>query len=194
MIDTGAAQETATIATIVTPAPASPAPNVTLTAPLANAHAAGVAVAGRRPYSTIALLIDTNGPVATWATQATTLQATSATAGAPARLRRHAASGSRALTGRAAGDTLQIDQGDNAETVTIASVVDPAPAAPEPNVILTSSPGRSRTWPAPRCSCRRSSTGKILQSKTLTPLRTDPRRRDASDTVANGAGGAATRG
>src|SRR4051812_30055400 len=39
VIDTGAAQETATIATIVTPAPASPAPNVTLTGPLANAHA-----------------------------------------------------------------------------------------------------------------------------------------------------------
>ena len=35
--------------------------------------------------------------------------------------------------------------------------------------------------------------GKILQSKTLTPLRTDPRRRDATDTVANGAGGAAIR-
>ena len=48
VIDTGAAQETATIATIVTPAPASPAPNVTLTAPLANAHAAAAAVAGDR--------------------------------------------------------------------------------------------------------------------------------------------------
>ncbi len=35
--------------------------------------------------------------------------------------------------------------------------------------------------------------GKILQSQTLTPLRTDPRLRDASDTVANGAGGAAIR-
>ena len=35
--------------------------------------------------------------------------------------------------------------------------------------------------------------GKILQSQTLTPLRTDPRLRDATDTVANGAGGAATR-
>ena len=46
LIDTGAGQETATIATIVTPAPAAPAPNVTLTAPLANAHAASAAVAG----------------------------------------------------------------------------------------------------------------------------------------------------
>src|SRR5262249_12041905 len=46
LIDTGTAQETATIATIVTPAPAAPAPNVTLTAPLANAHAANATVAG----------------------------------------------------------------------------------------------------------------------------------------------------
>ena len=91
LIDTGAAQETATIATIVTPAPPSPAPNVTLTAPLANAHAAGVAVAGTRLYNTIALLIDTNGPVATWATQATTLQPNTATVGAPAAPGRHAA-------------------------------------------------------------------------------------------------------
>ena len=35
--------------------------------------------------------------------------------------------------------------------------------------------------------------GKILQSKSLTPLRTDPRLRDPSDTVSNGAGGAAPR-
>ncbi len=61
VIDTGAAQETATIATIVTPAPASPAPNVTLTAPLANAHAASAAVAGTSFYNTIALQIDTKG-------------------------------------------------------------------------------------------------------------------------------------
>ena len=75
MIDTGAAQETATIATIVTPAPASPAPNVTLTAPLANAHAAAAAVQGIATYLTIALLLDTKAPLATWATQATTLPA-----------------------------------------------------------------------------------------------------------------------
>ena len=35
--------------------------------------------------------------------------------------------------------------------------------------------------------------GKILQSQTLTPLRTDPRFRDATDTVTNGAGGSAPR-
>src|SRR3954451_18835397 len=74
LIDTGAGQETATIATIVTPAPAAPAPNVTLTAPLANAHASGVAVAGTQLYNTIAALIDTNGPVAIWGTSPTTIQ------------------------------------------------------------------------------------------------------------------------
>ena len=96
LIDTGAGQETATIATIVTPAPAAPAPNVTLTAPLANAHAANAAVAGTALYNTIALLIDTKGPVATWGTAATTLQATSATAGAPAAAPVTRRSGSRA--------------------------------------------------------------------------------------------------
>ena len=36
--------------------------------------------------------------------------------------------------------------------------------------------------------------GTILQSKTLSPLvLTDPRRRDATDTVSNGAGGSAIR-
>ena len=84
LIDTAAGQETATIATIVAGAPAAPAPNVTLTAPLANAHAANATVAGTATYNTIALLIDSKGPVATWGTAATTLQATSATAGAPA--------------------------------------------------------------------------------------------------------------
>ena len=43
-IDTGDNQEKVTIASIVSPAPAAPAPNVTLTAPLTKAHAAGVAV------------------------------------------------------------------------------------------------------------------------------------------------------
>ena len=96
LIDTGAAQELATIATIVTPAPASPAPNVTLTAPLANAHAANAAVAGTAFYLTIPLLIDTNAPLATWAPTPTTLQATSATPGAPAAAPVTRRSGSRA--------------------------------------------------------------------------------------------------
>ena len=43
-VDTGAGLESVTIASIITPAPASPEPNVTLTAPLTKAHAAGAAV------------------------------------------------------------------------------------------------------------------------------------------------------
>jgi type 1 glutamine amidotransferase len=192
VIDTGALQETATIATIVTPAPGSPAPNVTLTAPLVNAHAAGVAVAGTSFFNTIALLIDTKGPVATWATQATTLQATSATAGAPAAGPGDTQVRLASLAGRAAGDTLQIDQGPNAETVKIASVVDPAPPAPAANVVLEDALEKTHLVGA-AVYVPSIVDGKVLQSQTLTPLRTDPRLRDASDTVANGAGGAAPR-
>jgi type 1 glutamine amidotransferase len=181
-IDTGAAQEQATIATIPSPAPASPAPNVTLAAPLASAHAASAAVAST--YNTIALLIDTKGPVATWGTQATTLGAAAATADTGVRL--------TSTTGRAAGDLLQLDQGANAETVKIASIVTPAPAAPAPNVTLTSALTKNHLNAAvvilPSIV-----DGKVLQSQTLTPLRTDPRLRDATDTVSGGAGGAAPR-
>ena len=70
-IDTGAAQETATIATIVTPAPAAPAANVTLTAPLANAHASGAAVVAQAPtpaYRTVTVAIDTKAPVVAYPT------------------------------------------------------------------------------------------------------------------------------
>src|SRR6478735_5850557 len=70
-IDTGAGQETATIATIVTPAPAAPAPNVTLTAALANAHAAGVAVVAQPPtpaYRLVTVAIDTKAPVVAYPT------------------------------------------------------------------------------------------------------------------------------
>ena len=168
----------------MTPAPASPAPNVTLTAPLANAHAAGVAVQAVAVYNTIAVLIDTNGPVATWGTQPTTLQAAASPGATGIRL--------TSTTGRVVGDTLQVDQGANAETVTIASIVEPAPAAPEPNVILSSALTKSHLSGA-AVYLPAIIDGKILQSKTLTPLRTDPRRRDATDTVANGAGGAAIR-
>src|SRR3954447_17231065 len=72
-IDSGAGAEQATIATIPPPAPASPAPNVTLAAPLANAHAAAAAVASN--YNTIASLIDTKAPIAIWGTAPTTLGA-----------------------------------------------------------------------------------------------------------------------
>ena len=43
-VDSGANQERRTIATVVTPNPASPAPNVTLTTPLTLAHAANAPV------------------------------------------------------------------------------------------------------------------------------------------------------
>ena len=184
VIDTGAAQETATIATIVTPAPASPAPNVTLTAPLANAHAAGAAVQSVASYNTIAVLIDTHGPVATWATQPTTLQAAASAGAASVRL--------ASTTGRVPGEALQIDQGANAENVTIESIVSPAPPAPEPNVTLSSALTKSHLSGA-AVYLPAIIDGQVLQSKTLTPLRTDPRRRDVTDTVANGAGGAAIR-
>ncbi len=177
-------QELATIATIPTPAPASPAPNVTLTAPLAGAHAANAPVVGTATYNTIALLIDTNGPIATWATQATTLQAAATSGDTGVRL--------ASLTGRAAGDRLQLDQGANAEAVTIASLVDPPPAAPAANVVLTS-PLQKSHLSGSAAYLPQIMDGKILQSQSLTPLRTDPRLRDPSDTVSNGAGGAAPR-
>jgi type 1 glutamine amidotransferase len=183
VIDTGAAQETSTIATIITPAPAAPAPNVTLVAPLAHAHAATVAVAGTNFFSTIPLQIDTKAPIATWGTQATTLQAAAAVGDTGVRL--------ASTTGRAVGDTLQLDQGTGAETVKIASIVDPAPASGA-NVTLVGALTKPHlsgvTVIQPSIV-----DGKVLQSQALTPLRTDPRLRDASDTVVNGAGGAAIR-
>jgi type 1 glutamine amidotransferase len=102
-VGTGSGQETATIASIVTPNPAAPAPNLLLTAPLANQHAAAAPVL--LDYQTVAVRIDTVAPVAAW-----------------------------------------------------------------PQIV----------------------DGTILQSQTLTPTRTDPRRRDPADT-ANGSGGAAIR-
>jgi type 1 glutamine amidotransferase len=192
VIDTGAAQETATIAGIVTPAPPAPAPNVTLAAPLANDHAAAAAVQGIATYLTITLQLDTKGPVATWATQATTLQPTSATVGAPAAAPGDTQIRLASTAGRAAGNVLQLDQGENAEAVTIASVVDPPPAAPAANVVLTA-PVTKTHLSGSAVYLPQIVGGKVLQSQTLTPLRTDPRRRDATDTVANGAGNAAPR-
>src|SRR3954454_7930854 len=192
LIDTGAGQETATIATIVTPAPAAPAPNVTLTAPLANAHAANAAVVGTQLYNTIAMLIDTKGPVAIWGTSATTLQPNNGTAGAPAAAAGDTQIRLASLTGRAAGDTLQIDRGANAETVQIASVVSPAPAAPAPNVVLASALAKNHINGA-SVYVPQVVDGKILQSQTLTPIFADPRLNDPTDTVSNGAGGSAPR-
>ena len=68
VIDTGANQETATIASIITPAPPSPNPNVVLTAPLALAHAAGAAVSATPPFRAIAVPIDTRRPETTFPT------------------------------------------------------------------------------------------------------------------------------
>ncbi len=184
LIDTGAGQETATIATIVTPAPAAPAPNVTLVAPLVGAHAANAVVAGTAFYNTIALLIDTKGPVATWGTAATTLQAAAASGATEARL--------ASLTGRAVGDVLQLDQGPNAETVKIATIPNPPPAAPAANVTFTSALTKNHLNAA-AVYVPQVIDGKILQSQSLTPLRTDPRLNDPTDTVSNGAGGSAPR-
>src|SRR3954466_665659 len=117
LIDTGAGQETATIATIVTPAPAAPAPNVTLTAPLANAHATAATVAGTALYNTITSQIDTKGPIAIWGPTPTTLQPNNGTAGAPAAKVGNRGTRLASVTGRAAGDTLQLDRGPNAEIV-----------------------------------------------------------------------------
>ena len=139
---------------------------------------------GTATYLTIPLLIDTNGPIATWATQATTLQAAAASGDTQVRL--------ASLTGRAAGDTLQVDQGANAETVKIASIVDPPPAAPAPNVVLAGALTKAHLSGA-AVYVPQIVDGKIMQSQSLTPLRTDPRLRDPSDTVSNGAGGAAPR-
>ena len=116
LIDTGAAQETATIATIVTPAPPSPAPNVTLTAPLANAHAAGVAVAGIATYHTIALLIDTQGPGGDVGDAGDDAAAQHGDRGRTGRHRATRSSGSRARPAARPATLLQLDQGANAET------------------------------------------------------------------------------
>ena len=192
LIDTGAGQETATIATIVTPAPAAPAPNVTLTAPLANAHAAAAAVAGTALYNTITSQIDTKGPIAIWGTSATTLQPNNATTGAPAAKAGDTGIRLASVTGRSAGDTLQLDRGANAEIVKIASVDTSGPAAPAANVVLTSALTKNHingiAVYVPSVV-----DGKILQSQTLTPTFGDPRLQDPTDTVTNGAGGSAPR-
>ncbi len=66
VIDTGENEETVTLEGLVAGNPASPNPNVTLTTPLAKAHAAGVAVQVLRPYAAINVRIDTQPPTATF--------------------------------------------------------------------------------------------------------------------------------
>src|SRR4051794_7566791 len=68
-IDTGASQETATIASVIAPNPTAPNPNVNLTAPLALAHNAGAGVAAQAPtpaYRTVTVAIDTKAPVVSY--------------------------------------------------------------------------------------------------------------------------------
>ena len=64
VINTGDNAETVRIASLVTPAPPAPAPNVTLTTPLTKAHAAATAVQATPFYRTIAVPIDTQPPSA----------------------------------------------------------------------------------------------------------------------------------
>src|SRR4051794_38015858 len=187
-IDSGAGAEPATIATIS--APASPAPNVTFTAPLANAHAANAAVAST--YNTITSQIDTNGPVAVWGPTPTTIQPNNGTAGAPAAKIGDTAIRLASVTGRAVGETLQLDRGPNAELVKIASVDPSSPAAPAPNVTLTSALTKNHISGA-SVYLPQVLDGKILQSQTLAPSFADPRLQDPTDTVSTGAGGSAPR-
>lgn len=135
-------------------------------------------------------------------------QATTLSVAAPA-----GATGVRlaSTTGRIPGDVLVLEPGTaNQETVTIQSVVAPNPASPAPNVLLgaplalghAAAAPAFLTWRtiavlidtfAPVAAWPEIVDGKILQSQTLTPTRTDPRRRDAAD-LANGSGGTAVRG
>jgi type 1 glutamine amidotransferase len=65
VIDTGDNQETVRIATIITPAPGSPNPNVTLASPLTKAHAANAAIQIFPQFRTINVQIDTRPATAT---------------------------------------------------------------------------------------------------------------------------------
>ncbi len=87
---------------------------------------------------------------------------------------------------------LQIDQGPNAETVKIATILSPPPAAPAANVTFTSALTKNHLNGV-AVYVPQVVDGKILQSQSLTPLRTDPRLNDPTDTVSNGAGGSAPR-
>ena len=143
--------------------------------------------------------VDTSGNSSRGATTATTLNQAAAAGATAIRL--------ASTTGRSAGDILVI----GTETFTIASIVTPAPPAPAPNVNLSGPLVNAyaagtpvSTTPlyqtiavlidtfAPIGSWPQIVDDMILQSQTITPTRTDPRRRDATDT-ANGSGGSAIR-
>jgi type 1 glutamine amidotransferase len=63
-INTGDNGETVQIASVISPNPPSPAPNVNLATPLTKAHAAGTAVVATPMFRTIAVPIDTQAPTA----------------------------------------------------------------------------------------------------------------------------------
>ena len=65
-IDTGANQETVTIASVITPNPSAPNPNVNLTTPLTKDHAAAAPVVAQGapvPFGTVVVAIDSKPPV-----------------------------------------------------------------------------------------------------------------------------------
>ena len=140
-------------------------------------------------FRTITDQIDSFAPVPVYGTSATTLQTTSAVVGAPANVPGDTGLRLASTTGRAAGDVLLVDQLDSQETVTIASIVTPAPAAPAANVIITAPLTKTHLAGAP-VFVPTIVADKILQSKTLLPILTDPRQQFTGDT-SNGSGGSA---
>jgi len=110
--------------------------------------------------------------------------------------------------GRTSGEKLFLGSGANQESVTIARLVtEPADAA-APNVILDAPLTKAHALPAdaavfttyrtiavqidnlpPLADWPAVVDGAIMQSQTLTPVLTDPRRQTPADTAANGSGG-----
>ena len=137
-IGTGSDQETVTISAV-----GSAAATTTLFAP-ASAGAMNIKVASTTGLTAGAVLsIDAAGAhpeTATIETVGTRGRTTTLAAAASA-----GATGVRlaSTTGLTAGDTLTIDTGQALETATIASIVSPAPASPNPNVLLTSALGKA---------------------------------------------------
>ena len=112
--------------------------------------------------------------------------------------------------GRSVGEKLVLGIGADQETVTIARIVaDPVPDAPAPNVMLDAPLKKAHPIPAheavfltyrsvsvqidsmaPVANWPAIKEDRIMQSETLTPALSDPRRQNAADT-ANGSGGTA---
>ena len=111
--------------------------------------------------------------------------------------------------GRSAGEKLYLGTGSNQELVTVARV-DASTADPAPNVFLSAGlknghevPAQNQVFTtyktiavqidsmAPVATYPMISDGKILQSATLVPTLSDPRRQNDGDTTAQGSGGSA---